>query len=304
MRAIISGFCLLALLALPARADEVPSGKGMTDANIERRVLDSMEDVAGWGNGSPVETKLSRSERARGGKYSLLFANVIDYTKGEKNYPIGWPRTNKSLVKAKLTDWSAYDSFECWIYVDTSRKDLPKSPIGVSFAHPGHRRSTRVELNQVQKGQWAHIVIPIGKLEDPQNVLSIQFNISESSYKHGDRVDFYISGMALARYVEPAVDELELQRQVVYANEGYLVARYSLVGSRAMDSVRVELAVGQGDRVAAQRAIAAARHGEIELPISGRLTPGQYWAQLGLRDPAGKLIDRKRCAFRVVEGPF
>ena len=304
MKRLLSASCLLALLAIPAAADEAPYGRGMTEANIERRVIDSMENVSGWINGSPLETRLSRSDRAHGGKYSLLFANVVDYTQGEKNYPIGWPRTNRNLVKDKLTDWSAWDAFECWIYADTSRDSLPKSPIGMSFGHPGRRHSTRVELDQVQKGQWAHVVVPMTKLDDPKNVLSIQFNISESSYKHGDRVDFYVSGMSLARYVEPAVAELELDRQVVYGNTNCVVARYGLVGSRPLDAVRVELAIGQGDRVAARHAVGATRRGEVELPVQGRLAPGPYWAQLGLRDTSGKLIDRKRCEFRVVDGPF
>jgi hypothetical protein len=304
MRSLIPGVCVLTLLALSARADEKPYGKGMTEANLERLVLDSMEDVSGWTNGSPLETKLSRSDRARGGKYSLLFANVVDYTQGEKNYPIGWPRIDKNLVKAKLTDWSAYDQFECWIYVDTSRDALPKSPIGVSFGHPGHRRSSRAELNEVQKGQWTHIVIPMSKIEDPKDVQSVKFNISESSYKHGDRVDFYISGMALTRYVEPAVNEFELQRQVVYGNQKCLTAQYSLVGSRGIEATRVELAIGQGDQPTGTHAMSASRRGEVELPIRTRLAPGLYWAQLGLRDPAGRLIDRKRAEFRVVEGPF
>lgn len=304
MRSLIPSLCAFAVLAGAARADEVPYGKGMTEANLERLVLDSMEDVSGWINGSPMETKLSRSDRARGGRFALLFANVIDYTQGEKNYPIGWPRTNKNLVKAKLTDWSAYDAFECWIYVDTTREALPKSPIGVSFAHPGHRRSSRAELNEVQKGQWAQIVVPMAKIEEPKDVQSVQFNISESSYKHGERVDFYISGLALARYVDPAVNEFELDRQVVYGSQNSLAARYSLVGSRGMDATRVELSIGQGDRMAAKHLAAATRRGEIELPIRARLVPGIYWAQLGLRDPAGKLIDRKRVEFRVVDGPF
>jgi hypothetical protein len=306
MRTLLSVCCALATLPFTVRAEEQPCGKGMTEANLERLVLDSMEDVSRWANGSPLETRLSRSERARGGKYALLFANRIDYTQGEKNYPIGWPRTNCSLLKARLlTDWSAYDRFECWIHVDTSRDALPKKPLGISFAHPGHRRSTHVELDQVQKGQWVQVVIPISRLDDRQHVESIQFHISESNYQHGDRVDFYISGMALARFVEPAVNEFELQRQVVYDRPGCLVAGYSLVGTRGMDRLRVELSIGQGEHVAAKATAAqAARRGEVELPVSARLAPGPYWAQLDVRDAAGRLVDRRRAQFQVIPGPF
>ena len=130
MRRLISRGCLLfalfAALAGHTGAEETPCGKGMTEANKERLVLDDMEDVSGWYNGSPVETTLSASsEHVKQGKLALKFANVVDHTKGEENYPIGWPRTGKDLVKAKLTDWSAYDFFECWIYAQTSRGSLP-----------------------------------------------------------------------------------------------------------------------------------------------------------------------------------
>jgi hypothetical protein len=297
----MSSLVLLALFLLPG--DEAPYGKGMTDANKERLVLDDMEDISDWTNGSPVETKLSRGDRAQGGKHCLVFGNVVDFTKGEKNYPIGWPRVSRSFVKEKRTDWSAYDFFECWIYVDTSRASLPAAPLGVGFSHPGHRRRSSIQLADLKKDQWVHVIVPTGKLEDPGHVDGIQFNISESAYKHGDRVDFLISGMALARFVQPAVNQLELQRRVVYTHQPWIVAGYSLVG-RKMDGVKAELAIGQGDMAAAKTADRAVRQGEIELRLARPLAPGEYWAQLGLRDSAGKLIDRKRAEFRVVEGPF
>ena len=55
----------VSLLMLPG--DEAPYGKGMTEANKERLVLDDMEDISAWANGSPEETKLSRGDRARCG---------------------------------------------------------------------------------------------------------------------------------------------------------------------------------------------------------------------------------------------
>ena len=90
----MSGFlagCFATLLLLPA-ADELPIGKGMSDENKERLVIDDMEDISDWSNGSPVETTLSRGGPDISGRYSLVFANVIDHTKGEKNYPIGWTK--------------------------------------------------------------------------------------------------------------------------------------------------------------------------------------------------------------------
>ena len=297
---------LLAAWLGPAPAPEKPYGKGMTEANQQRLLLDDMEDVSDWYNGSPEETTISASDRhVKQGRRALLFANRVDHTKGEKNYPVGWPRTGKDLSKAKLTDWSAYDQFECWIYAETSRASLPKTPLGVGFYHSGHKRSSGFPLVEVKKDAWVKVVVPVARLLDPRDVRRVQFHISESNYQHGDRVDFTIDAPALVRYVEPAVAELDPQRRVLFSSERTVRARYKLVGYKGLDQTRVELAVGRGDGPPVAKADAkAAREGELAVPIGGSLEPGDYWARLDLRDAGGKLIDRKQAEFRVVAGPF
>jgi len=297
-------------VALAARcvsaAEEAPHGKGMTDANKERLVLDDVEDVSDWYNGSPEETTLSANDRhVKEGRASLLFGNVVDHTKGEKNYPVGWPRTGKELGRAKLADWSGYDFFECWIYVDTTRSSLPKDPLSVGFYHSGPKRSSSFPLSEVAKGQWVKIAIPIPRLLDPKDVQRVQFSISESNYKHGDRVDFYIDDVALTRFVEPAVAALSLGRRLLFSHDRTLIAEYELVGYKNLDATKVELAIGPRDGPPAAKATgAAARRGEIALAIDRPLPPGDYVAALRLRDAQGKLIDRKCVDFRVIAGPF
>ncbi|MBC8873035.1 MAG: hypothetical protein H8E44_26680 [Planctomycetes bacterium] len=287
-------------------ADEIPYGKGVTAANQERLVLDDMADVSDWYNGSPDETKISASDRhAREGRQSLLFANTVDHTRGEKNYPIGWPRTGKDLSGAKLSDWSDYDLFECWICVETSRKSLPGKPVGVGFYHSGHKRSIHFPLAEVQKDTWVKVSIPVSRLLDAQDVQRIQFNISESDYKHGDQIDFYIDRPALVRYVEPAVAELNVERNILFSTERTLRVGYKLVGYKGIGETQVELKVGRGNGEPAAKARGkAAREGELALPINRSLEPGNYWARLDLRDAEGKLIDRRQADFRVIAGPF
>jgi hypothetical protein len=288
-----------------ATAAETPYGKGMTEANKERLALDDMEDVSDWYNGSPEETKISASDRHAKQGRALLFANLVDHTKGEENYPVGWPRTGKNLGSANLTDWSAYDAFECWIYAETSREALPKEPLGVGFYHSGPRRSTHVPLGEVKKDAWVRIVIPVDRLLDPKDVQRIQFNISESNYKHGDRVDFYIDDPVLTRFVEPAVAELKLGRRILYSEDRTLRAEYELVGYKDMETTQVELSVGRGDGPPVGKTTgAAARQGELALPIDKPLPVGTCWASLGLRDAKGRLIHRKQVEFRVIAGPF
>jgi hypothetical protein len=309
MNRIALGGLLLVLASCGGRglmAEESPYGKGLTEANEQRLVLDDMEDVSGWYNGSPEETTISTSDRhVAEGRFALKFANVVDHTKGEKNYPIGWPRTGKELGKAGLSDWSDYDFFECNVYVETSRAALPGSPLGIGFYHSGPQRSSSFPLGMVRKDAWTKIVIPIAQLESAADVQRVQLSISESEYKHGDRVDFFVDDMALTRLVEPAVARFQVDRKLLYANDRRIRATYTMMGRKDLEKVSVELAIGlQGEDAAAKVAGKAVRDGELTLPLRRPLTPGSYWARLGLRDRAGRLIDRSEVLFRVIEGPF
>ena len=296
----------VAVVSDAVAAEETPYGKGMTEANRERLVLDDMEDVSDWYNGSPEETTISASDKhVKEGTKSLLFANLVDHTKGEKNYPVGWPRTGKNLDKLKLTDFSPYDSFECWIYTDASRESLPRQPLGVGFYHSGAKRSTAIRLDEIAKDRWVKVVVPITRLDAPADVQRVQFSISESNYKHGDRVDFYIDGMVLVRYVHPAVAQLAVDRKILYSADREITAVFRLAGYKGMDDVKVEFSIGPaGEEPVATSRGKAVRSGELPLAITKTLDAGRYTARLDLRDADGRLIDRAKTEFRVINGPF
>lgn len=276
------------------------------DVKMERLVLDDGEDASVWYNGSPEETTVScGSEHVKQGRFAIKFANVVDHTKGEKNYPVGWPRTGKDLAKLKRTDWSEYDYFECWIYAKTSRESLPKVPLGIGFYHSGPKQSTHIPLKQVRKDAWVKIVIPVAEMAAPEDVQRVQFNISEADYKHGDQVEFYIDDMALTRFATAVVAELVLSRTVLYANDPVLTAVYRLAGRQPADDLAAEFAIGRGpDEPAASVQAKASRQGEVSLTLKRNIAPGMYWARLGLRDARGQWLDQKTVELRVIAGPF
>lgn len=290
------------LAAVTGRVDD------LDNVPMERLAIDDMEDVSDWYNGSPEETKLAASDlHVRQGKLALEFANVVDHTKGEKNYPIGWPRSGKDLKKLGLTDWSEYEYFECWIYVTTSREALPKTPLGVGFYHSGPKRSTSFGLDEVRKDQWTKIQIPISKIELSDDVQRVQFNISESNYDHGDEVNFYIDDVVLTRFAHPVIGSMRPQRRIVYAGDRSLTAEFELLGTQAGKDVTVVLEVGSGEAAIAKTLRPASElYGEItiELDASDRLRPGQAWMRLGLEDESGKGVHDRQATFRVIEGPF
>ncbi len=301
----LGALVVLALLGLCSQAEETPLGKGLSESNKEYLVLDDMEDVSDWSNGTPEETTLSASaKRVKQGSRSLCFANRVDHGKGEKGYPVGWPRAGKDLAKPGLSDWSGYDLFECWIYAETSRPALPGEPLSIGFYHSSGQRSTSIPLKTIRKDAWTKIVIPIAELADPHDVRRVQLNISEANYRHGDEVDFYVDQMVLSRYVDPAIAEFSLERTVVDTSESCLRARQSLAGSKAVNEVTLEFEVGQGAQVAGKALCKSARQGELSLSLAEALKPGTAWARLSLRDPQGKLLDRSTSEFRVIQGPF
>lgn len=289
----------------PLLAEQPPPDPQSSRTNMEFLVLDDMEDVSDWYNGSPDETEISASaQHARVGQHSLCFANLVDYTKGEKNYPVGWPRTGKDMKQDLPTDWSEWDSFECWIYATTSRQKLPKTPVGIGFYHSGHKRSTHVRLDQVEKDRWVRVVVPTDDLLDASDVQRMQFNISESDYKHGDRVNFYIDQAQLTRYIAPFVAELNPDRKLLLSTDRNLLLRYKLAGRQGLSEASLEASFGQGDQTLSVASCPARREGEALLRFDRPMPEGECWVRLVLRDAAGRAIDRKQVPIRVIAGPF
>ncbi len=293
---------VVVLIATVVPADD------LADAPMECLLIDDMEAVGDWYNGSPEETKLAVSDlHAKQGKFALEFANLVDHTKGEKKYPIGWPRSGKDLKGVELTDWSHYEYFECWIYVTTSRESLPRSPLGVGFYHSGPKRSTSFPLNDVRKDQWTRIKIPISKIELADDVRRVQFNISESNYSHGDRVNFYIDDVVLTRFAHPVIGALAAQRRLVYARDRRITAQFELLGNQSGKDVDIVLELGRGEQTIAKTTGKAAELVDeiaVDVDPDRPLTPGRSWLRLTLQDKAGKPLHTRQATFRVIEGPF
>lgn len=284
------------------------SAADLAEVPMERLVIDNMEDITDWYNGSPDETTLAASDvHAKDGEFSLEFANLVDHTKGEKNYPIGWPRTGKDLSSLGLTDWSDYEYFECWIFVTTSREALPREPLGVGFYHSGPKRSTSFPLADLRKGEWTRIRIPVSKIDLAADVQRIQFNISESNYSHGDRINFYVDDVALTRFAHPVIGLMAAERRLVYTSDRRITARFELLGNKSGKPVTVVLQVGRGDEtLATAQGPAVDLHGEItaELEAGRSLTPGPAWIKLIVQGDSGETLHASQSTFRAIEGPF
>lgn len=286
-----------------------------TDPNRERLPLDESVELARWYNGSPEETALARAARGKIGGWSLEFANRVDHARGEKNYPVGWPRCGLNLGRSTAkgqarpavalpTDWSGFDYFECWIYTQTSREALPATPLGLGFSHSKSKHRSSFPLKQVAKDRWIHVEIPLSKLADARDVHAIQFHIAESNYRHGDRVVFYLADLALSRYRHPVVAELGTARRVHFVEDRDVTVVYTLLGRQGLADSRLKLEVGQGAASPLASAEASpSPAGELSLVLPRPLAPGDYWARLSVLR-GGQTVHRREVRFRAVAGPF
>ncbi len=93
--------------------------------------------------------------------------------------------------------WTEYEFLEFSIFTESSRTNLPNVPLGVSIYMPDRKNSFNRQLKELKTGQWTDFKIPLKELSDPAQCSEMQFSLSESEYKDGDVVDFWIDGMIL-----------------------------------------------------------------------------------------------------------
>lgn len=214
---------------------------------MEKLVLADGENEARW-NSAEATMELDATH-ARSGK-AMRFHVDVNHLTGEPAYPIGWPRTYTS-VPAERQDWSKWDFLDFWVYCDSSRDELPKTPLGLIVRSPDRQKSFHATLAEVKKGEWTHFRFPVAKMPVPSQCTAVQFVVTEADYAHGDVVDFWIDDLALLRYSEPTLLGIRPQRQVIYADAGTLRVEVELTGVAPGKTVEVDVALRHGDQTVA-----------------------------------------------------
>lgn len=182
----------------------------------------------------------------------------VDHTTGEVNYPIGWPRMYLPIPEDQR-NWSGYDFISVWIYADTSRDKLPGTPLGMIVRCPDRDNSHKRSLTELTKGEWSRIVTPISELPNSSNCTSVQFYISESSYDHGDTLDFYIDDLKLLAYAAPVILELRPLTGLMYADASSLRVQARIAGLAADIAADLTCVLKRGDAVLAEENLAVTR---------------------------------------------
>ncbi|NPV45395.1 MAG: hypothetical protein HPY69_00445 [Armatimonadetes bacterium] len=273
---------LALVVGVAAAQQSPPVAPVIREGNLERLILDDGldTDAAQW---RPAEARVSIStKQARRGPTSLQFHVEVDWSTGEPQYPIGWPRMQRSFPEP-VRDWSGWDYLEFSIYVESSRDKLPATPMGVGLYGAGSRADYSRSLTELQLGKWTDYRLPLADLPGVNPRSGIQFHISESNYRDGDELDFWIDNICLVRYVEPTLAASRLVEQAIYADSRYLLVDLDLMGVKQEAKAEVTWALSRNGTVAAEgRLDMGPGRSRVALPLpSAGLAAGEY--ELALR---------------------
>jgi len=242
---------------------------------MEKQLLFGGATTKGW---SPAESTVEVSTaRVKVNATALHWHVTVDYHAGEAKYPIGWPRFGCSIPEP-MRDWSGWDFLHMWVYTTSSRPTLPREPVGLGLYVPDRANAYSVRLTELKLGEWVEISIPIAKIPRPNDVRHIQFHISESNYKHSDKLDLFIDDLALLRYARPTILDFVAETTVIFADAQAVAAHFQLVGVKPGETTPVTCELRCDGKVVA-RAMTQATRGpqRVSLGLGGKkLAPGNY----------------------------
>lgn len=243
---------------------------------LEKLPLFTPETVKGWPG---VESTTSASTaRVKNVAQSLHWQVPVDHHGGEKAYPIGWPRFGCTFNAGPQRDWAAWDYLHAWLYVETSRKALPRhaAGLGIKFAsgHADHNH----RLSELEKGVWKELLIPLAPFADAGEVERLQFNISESDYNHGDTLDVFVSDLALLRHTAPTLLAFAPECAVMYADAARLPVTAQVAGVQKDTPCTLTCELRRGTEVVARLSTPVVRGAQrLVLELVGKKpAPGDY----------------------------
>jgi len=261
--------------------------------------LDGLADPNRW---SPAECTVVASKRLKAAGRPTLHMHIpVDHHAGQEKYPIGWPRMYLKLAPAERA-WKEFERFEFLVHAAMSRKKPPKRVINLQIQCPDRPRTYHRNLEEVRLGRWARVSVPIRQIGNVAEVARLGLNISESDYRHGEKLDFHFGAFRLARAAEFGLARLEVRSRVMYADRPMLKLALDVVGPTRKAANGLPITIRRGEKALHTEAIRV-EHGLqiVRIDLAKRtLPPGTYTVAAFDRDEER----RRTAAFRIVPSPW
>ena len=242
-------------------------------APVEYRFLDGLSDPQRW---EPAECETSVSPHTAWEHPSVRMHIPVDFTAGEKKYPIGWPRMYLKLNPDEQA-WQAYDRFEFQLFTESSRTNLPKRPLMLHVYGPQDQKKL-FPLDLATIGSSKTFAVNISDLGLTGTVARLGVNINEADYADKDVVDFHLGGFRLARATAAQVTELKAVVPALFRDSRVLTVELVAEGPPEKLAAGIPLQLRCGERIALAKNVTVTRGRQtVYLPLKDvTLEPGIY----------------------------
>ncbi len=287
---------LAAVLTAPACADD-----------FEYTPFDDFEDASPWVKGDPNTDMAQRdsavapsTELVHEGRRSLAFMIRVNWTPREgEQYPKGWPMMSRDVEPPQ--DWSGYDRVFFWLYTATEDRLPVDHVLRVGFFTEGEeaRGGDWYTIPDIVPGQWQEVSVPLTAHKDWTQVNRVSFYVAESWYRDGDRINFYVDDMRLARRASPVLRSASVASRTV--SRSTLAVDVGVEGTPDPDrhSVRCTVTDMDGAEQASFRWRLEGKSQQFTMDLEG-VAPGSHQAIVELLD-GDDAIDSRRQYFRSLE---
>ena len=262
---------LLAMTLTAVRGSGAPAAAPTGD--IERRALIDVTSANAW---SPAEATLTPTVEKTSGQKALFFHVPVDWKGGEKAYPIGWPRITLDLPAA-AQDWSRFEKLRFRVLLKTACKNLPPAPLHLNVSSGGQRQNWGRDATGLQKDRWTEFSFNVADIPFNTQVRSMQFFVSESEYRDGDVLDFYLADVELVRHARPTLTAITPLTAVAFADDPAMPVLVEMAGVGPGEQALVEIALTRdGKTVASKKMSLGQGVTRVTLALPAGLAAGPY----------------------------
>ena len=291
--------------------------KQRASGNLELMDLGD-EEFASWKSVSS-EGKIQVTEKFKHtGNKSLLFDVTVDHKTdggGENGkYPVGWPRILMSFP-ANGIDLTKYDYIALWVMVDSERDEVADdfSPFYISIISAKRRGLYGKDIiNEVEQRVWTPVILPIKEMiSSPEDeefwrcVTGIQFGISESKYKDGTKIRFYLDNISLIKFKHPVISSIDMPSALLLPVKEQPLNCAIMGASNASDKYILEAAISDAKGKVVSRSESKNISGNTFMLLdTSKLSQGDYKVRMTIKDASGKIYSSSEKNIKALNGPL
>jgi hypothetical protein len=261
------------------------TNESVIDREIKRGnvvIEDLSKSFENWNNQTPEGKITLKETNEKNEAQSLLWNVKVDYSKGEKGYPIGWPIINCFYHPG--LDFTRYNYLKYRIKTNSNRDENAddKTLLGFTMRSDKMYEKTK-DIGGVQN-VWIPIVFDLQEMiketargDKPwKKVDMLQLYIAEKDYKDKTKISFEIGTLQLIRIKNPVISEIQNASTLLLPLKSMPV-NYNILGEVDKDKtfkIVAELQTESGEIVSRKESLV--NHDKSIILDTDKIKPGNY----------------------------